>query len=161
MKLIRGIQTPPEAMMHFPSVSDFPLFPNFFFDFHLKNFPRPWFSHWLKFFNFPPIFAVSVHFPPFRENHYFPPTFSHSPDFAKVAWFFTHFLWFSFPPSFTMMHLRITQCTYWTPLKLVTNIKAWNVCISQSYCWMQHTKKELRINRLTLKQSYLFHFHPH
>jgi len=23
---------------------------------------------------------------------------------------------FCFPPTFTMMHLCITQCTYWTPL---------------------------------------------
>src|SRR6218665_2763339 len=32
--------------------------------------------------------------------------------------FFTYFLSFSFLPSLTMMHLCITQCTYWTPLLL-------------------------------------------
>src|SRR6218665_1864839 len=29
---------------------------------------------------------------------------------------FKYFLCFSFPPSLTMMHLCITQCTYWMPL---------------------------------------------
>src|SRR6218665_4042262 len=29
---------------------------------------------------------------------------------------FTYFMCISFPPSLTMMHLCITQCTYWTPL---------------------------------------------
>src|SRR6218665_1474315 len=28
----------------------------------------------------------------------------------------------SFPPTFTMMHLCITQCTYWTPLTTTTII---------------------------------------
>jgi len=87
----RGVH-PPETMMHFPPVSDFPLFSKNFgfwgkfskFYLSLKNFLIfireisddlfffLFFSHRPQISNFTPIFAVSVHFPPFRENYYFP-----------------------------------------------------------------------------------------
>jgi len=38
------------------------------------------------------------------------------PDFVKFTWFYILYVYFVFPPTFTMMHLCITQCTYWTPL---------------------------------------------
>src|SRR6218665_946068 len=75
---------PPEAMMHFPPVSDFPtlfpkkisdsvesflqfyLFPKIFLDFHPPKFLTTFFSHRLQILNFPPIFAVSIHFPLIR-----------------------------------------------------------------------------------------------
>ena len=36
--------------------------------------------------------------------------------FRKIHLLFTYFMCISFPPTFTMMHLCITQFTYWTPL---------------------------------------------
>ena len=67
---------------------------------------------------FPPIFPVQVHFPLFRENYYFSPTFDKfSPSVLDKFTCSLHTLRvFRFPPALTMMHLCITQCTYWTPL---------------------------------------------
>src|SRR6218665_196861 len=62
-----------------------------------------------------PIFAVSVHFPLFRENYYFPPTLTNFPPLHKFTCFLHTLRVFRFPPTFTMMHLCINQCTYWTP----------------------------------------------
>src|SRR6218665_2944891 len=72
-------------------------------------------------FEFPPIFAVSVHFPPVSRKLLFLPFFSlFFPFFSQIHLLFSYFTPFffciSFPPTFTMMHLCITQCTYWTPL---------------------------------------------
>src|SRR6218665_79137 len=54
--------------------------------------------------------------PLFPENYYFPPTLTNIPRFPKIHLLFTCFMCISFPPTFIMMHLCITQCTYWTPL---------------------------------------------
>ena len=56
--------------------------------------------------------------PPISGKLVFPHTFANfPPDFIKLTCFFTYFMCFSFPPySLTVMHLCITQCTYWTPL---------------------------------------------
>src|SRR6218665_844302 len=90
-----GASIPPEAMMHFPPVSDVPLFSkNFqtlwkifkilpfhekFLHFHPQKFLMTCFSHRPEISNFPPTFPVSVHhFPPvsrkllFRIPPYFP-----------------------------------------------------------------------------------------
>src|SRR6218665_2501709 len=68
---------------------------------------------------FPPILTVSVHFPPVSQKLLFPPTFDKfSPCFRKINLLFTYFMCISFPPTFTMMHLCITQCGYWTPLNM-------------------------------------------
>src|SRR6218665_4201614 len=123
-------------MMHFPPCFRFPpifeefsgcgkfstfyLFPKKFSNFIRQNkFLMTFFSHRPQIYNFPPIFPVSVHFPLFRENYYFPPTFTNSPlCFRKIHLLFTYFFCISFPPTLTMMHLCIIQCTYWTPLIL-------------------------------------------
>src|SRR6218665_1373115 len=69
-----------------------------------------------KILNSPPYFRYFNTFPPISKL-LFPPYFSKfSPCFRKIYVFFTYFICFSFPPSLTMMHLCITQCTYWTPL---------------------------------------------
>ena len=66
-----------------------------------------------------PIFAVSVHFPPISGKLLFPHYFAKFlSDFVKFTCF-TCLMSFSFPPSLTMMHLCIAQCTYWTPLPLI------------------------------------------
>jgi len=46
------------------------------------------------------------------------PYCSKFPLFSLNVRVFTYFLCFSFPPTLTMMHVCITQCTYWTPLHL-------------------------------------------
>ena len=56
------------------------------------------FSHRPQISNFPPIFAVSVHFPLFRENVSFPIYFS------------------KFPPCFRQIHLLFTYFTCISPL---------------------------------------------
>src|SRR6218665_1581168 len=98
-------------MMLFPSVSDSPLFSkNFwtlrkiftilpfsdkFLDFHPPKFLMTFFLVIDHKFRIPPYFPCFNTFPPlFRENYYFRPTL-------------------------TMMHLCITQCTYWTPLPIL------------------------------------------
>ena len=117
-----------------PSVSDFPhcfrknfrffgkfikfdLFPKKFPIFIRQNFWWPFFSHRPQILNSPPILPVLVHFlsdwrkllfPPYF--HKFPPLFSeNSPAFYILCVYFL-------PLTLTMMHLCITQCTYWTPL---------------------------------------------
>src|SRR6218665_2205316 len=75
------------------------------------------FSHRPQISNFPPIFASSVHFHLFRKNYSFPPTFTNFPPVLGKFTCFLHALRVHFSPStLTMMHLCITQCTYWTPL---------------------------------------------
>ena len=88
------------------TISDFQ---NFFFNF----------SHRPQIWNFPPIFAVSVHFPSVLRIFFFSsPTFTNfTPVLGKFT-SFSHTLCVFFPPTLTMMHLCITQCTYWTPLTI-------------------------------------------
>src|SRR6218665_1467232 len=55
-----------------------------------------------------------------RENLLFPPTFKISPPVFEKFNSFLHTLRVIFsPPTLTMMHLSITQCTYWTPLVII------------------------------------------
>jgi len=122
--------------MHFPPVSDFPLFS--------KNFQTPWkifkilpfpekMSRFLYAkisddlflliyhkFRISPLYSLFQYiFSLFRENYYFPLLFKISPCFRKIHLLFTYFLCISFPPTLTTMHLSITQCTCWTPLSLL------------------------------------------
>src|SRR6218665_2755767 len=69
-------------------------------------------------FRISPLFSLFQYiFPLFRENYSFPPTFTNFPPVLDKFTCFLHALSvFRFPPTLTMMHLCITQCTYWTPL---------------------------------------------
>src|SRR6218665_2336308 len=79
------------------------------------------FSHRPQILNFPPILPVLVHFPPDWRKLLFPPCFHKFPPcFRKIHQFFTYFVCIFPPPTLTMMHLCITQCTYWTPLHCCT-----------------------------------------
>src|SRR6218665_3023057 len=121
-------------MMHFPSISNspyfrfslsflnvsesgksFPTFPKICM-FYPRTFLMTCFVIDRK-FRFPPIFAKTLHFSPlYREIYSIPHYFLKFPsDFVKLTCF-SDFTCFSFPPSLTMMHLCITQSTYWTPL---------------------------------------------
>ena len=75
------------------------------------------FSHSLRFFNFPPIFAKTLHFAPFRKIYYFSLFCNISSWFRWIYLFLTCFTCFSSPPTLTMMHFCIIQCTYWTLLE--------------------------------------------
>ena len=66
------------------------LFPKKFPIFIHQNFLWPFFSHWPQISNFPPIFAVSVHFPPVSRKLFFPPYFYKFP--PPVLGKFTCFL---------------------------------------------------------------------
>src|SRR6218665_4142843 len=86
------------------------------------------FSHRPQISNFPPIFAVSIHFPSVSRKLFFPPYFyKFPPCFRQIHLLFTYFtcifflhtLRVFFLPTLTMMHLCITQCTYWTPLPIL------------------------------------------
>jgi len=70
-----------------------------------------------------PLFLCFNSFPLFRD-FFFSPTFANWPPwFRKVYVFFTYFTCISFPSTFTMMHLCITQCTYWTPRFIPSNFR--------------------------------------
>src|SRR6218665_3568144 len=120
-------------MMHFPPVSDFPLFSkNFraltkickilpflekFLDFHPPKFLMTFFlSH-------PPYFRCFSTFPLcFAKIIISPPPFTNFPPcFTQIHLLLHTLRVFRFPPTFTMMHLCITQCTYWTPLTAKLN----------------------------------------
>jgi len=119
---------PPWGHDTFPPVSDFPhifdkfsdcgkfkkcyLFPTNFSIFIRQNFWWSFFSHRPQipcFSTFPLCFAKQILFPPTFDK--FPPCI------RKSNRLFTYFMCISFAPTFTMMHLCITQCTYWTPLQ--------------------------------------------
>src|SRR6218665_2509172 len=82
-----------------------------FLDFHPPKFLMTFF------FQIPPISLFLYISPLFRENYSFPPPLTNLPPVLDK---FTCFLYtlraFHFPLALTMMHLCITQCTYWMPL---------------------------------------------
>src|SRR6218665_1650900 len=90
--------------------------PEKFLNFHLPKFLTTLFSHRPQISNFPLFQYIS---PLFRENYYFPPTLPNfrPPVFDKFTCFLHTLRVFRFPPTLTMMHLCITQCTYWTPVR--------------------------------------------
>src|SRR6218665_1370456 len=98
-------------MMHFPPVSDFPLFSKKFQTlrkiFTMLPFPD-------KFLDFhPPKFLMT--FPPYFNKF--------SPVLDKFTCFLHTLRVFRFPPTLTMMHLCIIQCTYWTPLDTLVGVE--------------------------------------
>src|SRR6218665_2065323 len=98
-------------------------FPEKFLHFHPQKFLMTFFSHRPQIFEFPPIFAVSVHFPPVSRKLFFTPYFSKCPPcFRQIHLLFYILYVHIFHPTLTMMHLCITQCTYWTPL-LMSNVR--------------------------------------
>ena len=124
---------PSEAMMHFLPVSDFPLYFLKIFRLRVEIFQFDLFQKKFR-FSFPiflitfcsrllqilnvPLFSLNSTFPfLYQENYCFPHTFlKFSPDFEKIYLFFYILYMIFVSPSLTMMHLCITQCTYWTPM---------------------------------------------
>src|SRR6218665_3686441 len=120
-------------MMHFPLFQIYPLFSTNFFTFwkiskilpfpeRISHFHPPkflttfFFSHRPQISDFPHILPVLVHFPTDSRKFIIPPTFQNFPLVFNKFNSFLHTLRGFFPPTLTMMHLCITQCTYWTPL---------------------------------------------
>ena len=97
-----------------PPCFRFPLFPKHFLGLRRKfsqfylfqkifirqNFWRPFLSHWPQTWNFPPISAVSIHFPSYFGKFLCSPYSSNLfiPWFLKCTCSFTYFMCFSFPP---------------------------------------------------------------
>src|SRR6218665_1028711 len=106
-----------EAMMHFPSVSDFPLFSKNFLT-PWTNFPHLTFSRNYFRFSSAKLSAISIPFPLFRENYSFPSTFRSSPCFRQFHMILTYFMCFSFPLCFhhdAFMH-HTMHVGYWKSL---------------------------------------------
>src|SRR6218665_3774045 len=117
-------------LKHFPSVSDFPPYFQTHFSDSLGNFTNFTFSQ--KIFRFSsakisddlfshqlqihPYFACFSTFPPISLKLLSPYFLKCPPCFRKMYVYFTYFTCISFPPTLTMIHLCITQYTYWTPL---------------------------------------------
>ena len=135
-------------MMHFPPCFRFlPCFRNFFqtpwkifpisqlylfpkmFRFNPPKFLITIFSNLLQILNFP-LFSLFQYISPYFAKIiiFFPHFSKFAPYFRKIYVLFSYFMCFSFPPSLTMMHLCITQCTYWTPLN-ETHIWLYWVCM--------------------------------
>ena len=111
-------------MMHFP-LSQIPLFPKKFSD-SAKNFSDLTFSqekfrfsakisddHFLIIHHkcrISPLFHWFQFISPYFWQFFFPLLLQIPPWFRKIYVFFIYFMCISFPPTFTMMHLCITQC---------------------------------------------------
>src|SRR6218665_696883 len=89
-------------------------FPEKFLDFHPPKFLMIFFLVIDHKFRISPYFPCFGPFPPVSRKLLFPlPTLTNFPPcFRKIHLLFTYFLCISFPPTLTMMHFCITQCTY-------------------------------------------------
>ena len=129
-----GASIPPETMMQFPLFQISPYFLKLFrlwgkfSQFYLfpRNFWWPFFSHRPQISNFP-IFPISVHLPPtcFAKIIISPYFDKFPPVLDKFTCLLHTLRVFRFPPTLTVMHLCITQCTYWTPLHSVIDVIYW------------------------------------
>jgi len=142
-------------MMHFPPVSDSPYFSDSrkFSKFYLflknflilirQNFWWPFFSHRPPIYNFPPIFPVLVHFPPFSRRFVFPPVFTNSPWFRKIHLFLHTLRVFRF-------HLLLPWCIYASP-----NARTGRPCL-------KYSEKIVEIwSAPALQNLRLHHWQPH
>src|SRR6218665_107075 len=68
-------------------------------------------------FRISPLFSLFQYISPsVSRKLFFPPYFYKFPPVLGKFTCFLHTLRVFSPPTLTMMHLCITQCTYWTPL---------------------------------------------
>src|SRR6218665_1543020 len=103
-------------MMHFPLCFRFPsCFRKLSYDLFLVIHHK---------FRISPLFSLFQYISPlFREFFYFPPTLTNFPSvFEKFTCFLHTLCVFCFPPTLTMIHVCITQCTYWTPLLMAKTV---------------------------------------
>src|SRR6218665_2427383 len=122
-------------MMHYPSFRFAPIFERFSNSMENLNFKHFTFSQNILRFSSAkisddlflviddkfrisrfPLFSL-FQYPPGSRKLLFPPTLTNFPSvFEKFTCFLHTLCVFRFPRTLTMMHLCITQCTYWTPL---------------------------------------------
>src|SRR6218665_2497097 len=81
---------PPKPMMHFPPISDFPLFSEYFTVWeHFSNFSQKNVCYLFLVidsdFVIYPLFLEKQYLPPISTNVLFPPTFLNFPDFIKFT----------------------------------------------------------------------------
>ena len=103
------------------------------------------FCHHPQICKFPPIFSHSFCFVKIFRSPYFA---KFTPGFITMSCFVHALCDFRLPPTLTMMHLCIPQCTYWTSLLLmafVLSILVISILLSNVL-----PNKEKRINRITL-----------
>src|SRR6218665_2612182 len=139
----QGRPSPSETMMHFPPLFQISsLFPKNFRTLReislfssAKISDDLFFSHRPQISNFPHIFAVSVYFPPVSQKFLFPPALPNFPPpfYTNSPAFCILYVYFVSPPTFTMMHLCIIQCTYWTPLLMIEFSKVIKISSNHSH----------------------------
>src|SRR6218665_1505308 len=90
-------------------------FPEKFLDFHPPKFLTTFFLVINRKFRISPLFPLFQYISPyFAKIIISPPTLTNFPPCFRQ--FHIFYVYFVSPPTLTMMHLCITQCTYWTPL---------------------------------------------
>src|SRR6218665_2744427 len=96
-------------------------FPEKFLDFHPPKILLTFFLVIDHKFRISPYFRCFSTFPPCLAKIILsPPTLTNFSPVLNKFTYFLHTLRVFFPPTLTMMHLCITQCTYWTPLFALT-----------------------------------------
>ena len=166
----------------FPTVSDSPYFrkyfqtlwkifsilpfPDKFFDFHPQKFLMTFFSHRPQILIFPPIFPVSVHFPPVSRKFLFPPYFYKFPPlFSKNSRVFTHLICvFRFPLLlrwciYASHNARTGRpCRCWPSKTAQSSLSKWDIDPMQ---WIQNTNYNKRrdpllpLDRLTDRLTHI------
>ena len=112
------------------SSKNFPFlpFPKKFPIFIRQNFWWPLFSHRLQIWNVP-LFSLFQYISPISEKLLFARIpLQISPWFRNIYAFLHTFSVLRFPPTLTLMHLCITQCTYWTPL-VIKNVSIYTTIL--------------------------------
>jgi len=91
-------------------------------------------------FRISPLFSLFQYISPISTKLFFSLLLKiPSPCFRQIYVFFKYFMCFSFPPTFTMIHLCITQCTYWTPLiKIMVPDAPFILKHTQSYIYLSN-----------------------
>src|SRR6218665_3914975 len=105
------------------------------------------------------IFSLFQYIFPCFAKIFIPPYFQKFPPcFRKIYLLFTYFMCISFPPpTLTMMHLCITQYTYWTPLGQVIPYEGWMMMIpaaSAKRVFPDGTQRPFRSNRMLTVRDY-------
>ena len=140
-----GASIPPETMMHFPPVSDSPLFSKKFRTLRKIFKTLPFFLVDAQISNFP-LFSLFQYISPlFRENYYFPPYFDKCPPplfYTNSPAFYILYVYFVSPYFYhdAFMHHPM-QVAYWTPLlsRLVSSLWVSRTGSASDWCALQET----------------------
>ena len=147
----------PQSQLCISPISDSPVFSEFLgVKENLSNFSQKVFfiheNFWHHFLVIDCEFQISRLFslkrcisPLFGEIYYFSQLFKIvPPDFVKFT-YFLHTLHVFHSPTLTMMHLYITQCTYWAPLTTHFLVASLSECIVNVRFTMHYDNHDLEI----------------